>query len=62
MPAAADGVVHARAYLLRLEQLGDLVAQEARQPVGADLVLQPTTGARPGTGSPATYDVLRRRR
>lgn len=35
----ADGVVHARAYLLRLEQLGDLVAQEARRPTGVDLVL-----------------------
>ena len=35
----ADGVVHARAYLLRLEQLGDVVAQEARRPAGADLVL-----------------------
>lgn len=35
----ADGVVHARAYLLRLEQLGDVVAQEARRPAGSDLVL-----------------------
>lgn len=33
------GEVHARAYLLRLQQFGDLVAQESRQPVGRSLVL-----------------------
>jgi hypothetical protein len=33
------GQVHARAYLLGFGQFSDLVAQEARQPVGADLVL-----------------------
>jgi len=52
-----DGVVHARAYLLRLEQLGDLVAQEARRPVGADLVLA-TGGAPTRHGLSRTYDVL----
>lgn len=53
----AGGVVHARAYLLRLEQLGDLVAQEARQPVGADLVLEPDGRPTPH-GLSRTYDVL----
>ena len=35
----APGVVHARAYLLRMEQFADLVAQETRHPVGATLAL-----------------------
>ena len=52
-----DGVVHARAYLLRLEQLGDLVAQEARHPVGADLVLA-ADGGPTRHGFSRTYDVL----
>lgn len=52
-----DGVVHARAYLLRLEQLGDLVAQEARHPVGVDLVLDPDRGPT-RHGLSRTYDVL----
>lgn len=34
-----EGEVHARAYLLRLEQLSDLVAQETRHPVGRNLAL-----------------------
>ncbi|MCY4726436.1 hypothetical protein NYO98_09105 [Nocardioides sp. STR2] len=51
------GVVHARAYLLRLEQLGDLVAQEARRPVGAALVLE-TDGHPTRHGLSRTYDVL----
>ena len=53
----AGGVVHARAYLLRLEQLGDLVAQEARRPVGGDLVLA-TDGSPTRHGLSRTYDVL----
>ena len=52
-----EGVVHARAYLLRLEQLGDLVAQEVRRPVGADLVLA-TDGGSTRHGLSRTYDVL----
>jgi len=52
-----EGVVHARAYLLRLEQLGDLVAQEARHPVGADLVLA-ADGGPTRHGFSRTYDVL----
>ncbi|WP_299925227.1 histone deacetylase [uncultured Nocardioides sp.] len=52
-----DGVVHARAYLLGLDQLGDLVAQEARRPVGADLVLA-ADGRPTRHGLSRTYDVL----
>ena len=55
--SAGDGVVHARAYLLRLEQLGDLVAQEARRPVGADLVLA-ADRAPTRHGLSRVYDVL----
>jgi hypothetical protein len=33
------GAVHARAYLMTLEQFGDLVAQETRHPVGRTLQL-----------------------
>jgi hypothetical protein len=36
---AADGELAARAYLLTFGQLSDVVAQEARQPVGSDLAL-----------------------
>jgi hypothetical protein len=57
LASSADGVVHARAYLLRLEQLGDLVAQEARQRVGADLVLE-VDGRPTRHGLSRTYDVL----
>ena len=53
----AHGVVHARAYLMRLGQLGDLVAQEARRPIGADLVLA-ADGAPTRHGLSRTYDVL----
>ena len=35
----ADGEVAARAYLLTFGQLSDVVAQEARRPVGSDLAL-----------------------
>ena len=35
----ADGRVAARAYLLTFGQLSDVVAQEAKSPVGCDLVL-----------------------
>ena len=45
-----DGVVHARAYLLRLEQLGDLVAQEARASAS-----RPNPSARPSSIT-RTYD------
>ena len=54
---SGDGVVHARAYLMRLEQLGDLVAQEVRRPIGADLVLA-TDGKPTRHGLSRTYDVL----
>ena len=53
----ARHVVHARAYLLRLEQLGDLVAQEARHPVGTDLLLA-GDGRPTHHGLSRTYDVL----
>lgn len=55
--AGGGGVVHARAYLLRLQQLGDLVAQEARRPVGTDLVLT-ADGSPTRHGLSRTYDVL----
>jgi len=35
----ADGEMAARAYLLTFGQLSDVVAQEARRPVGSDLML-----------------------
>ncbi|MBD3944369.1 histone deacetylase [Nocardioides ganghwensis] len=50
------GTVHARAYLLRLEQLVDLVAQEARRAVGTALVLADTGHTRHGLST--VYDVL----
>lgn len=50
------GEVHARAYLLRLEQFGDLVAQETRQPVGRPLVLAETGPTRHGLSK--VYDVV----
>jgi len=50
------GQVHARAYLLRLEQLADLVAQETRHPVGRPLVLAATGSTRHGLSH--VYDVL----
>lgn len=49
--------VHARAYLLRLGQLGDVVAQEARRPVGVDLELA-GPGRRTLHGLSQVYDVL----
>jgi hypothetical protein len=52
-----ERVVHARAYLLRLEQLGDLVAQEARHPVGVDLVLAADRGPT-RHGLSQVYDVV----
>ena len=51
-----EGEVHARAYLLRLEQFGDLVAQETRQPVGRTLVLAATGATRHGFSQ--VYDVV----
>jgi hypothetical protein len=51
-----DGTVHARAYLLRLEQLVDLVAQESRHPVGTTVVLAAAGHTRHGLSS--VYDVL----
>ena len=50
------GVVHARAYLLRLEQLGDLVAQEARRPVGRTSCSPDRRPTRHGLSR--VYDVL----
>lgn len=54
--ASGPGTVHARAYLLRLEQLVDLVAQEARRPVGTALALADTGHTRHGLST--VYDVL----
>lgn len=56
----ADGQVAARAYLLTLEQAGDLVCQEIRRPVGGDLRL---LADRPHSVRPlgaAAYDVALR--
>lgn len=53
---SGGGTVHARAYLLRLEQLVDLVAQESRHPVGTTLVLADAGDTRHGLSS--VYDVL----
>lgn len=53
---ADEGVVHARAYLLRLEQFGDLLAQETRQPVGRPLVLAEKGPTRHGLSR--VYDVV----
>jgi hypothetical protein len=53
---SGPGTVHARAYLLRLEQLVDLVAQEARRPVGTALALADTGHTRHGLST--VYDVL----
>ncbi len=50
------GEVHARAYLLRLEQFGDVVAQESRQPVGGALVLAENGPTRHGLSE--VYDVV----
>jgi len=44
----ADGELVARAYLLSFGQFSDVVAQEARRPVGADLLLG-------STGSPGRW-------
>ena len=51
-----EGEVHARVYLLRLEQIGDLVAQESRHPVGAPLVL--ADGGVTRHGMSRIYDVV----
>ncbi|GAA1446202.1 hypothetical protein GCM10009641_69260 [Mycobacterium cookii] len=53
---SGEGIVHARAYLLGVEQLVDLVAQEARQPVGTALALAADGPTRHGLS--AVYDVL----
>lgn len=50
------GTVHARAYLLHLEQLVDLVAQESRHPVGTPLVLADVGSTRHGLSE--VYDVI----
>lgn len=53
---ASQGAVHARAYLLRMEQLADLVAQETRHPVGRSLPLADTGPTRHGLSR--IYDVV----
>ncbi|MFC7362686.1 histone deacetylase [Nocardioides astragali] len=53
---AGGGVVHARAYLLRLEQFSDLVSQETRHPVGRTLVLAEKGPTRHGLSQ--VYDVV----
>ncbi|PKH37219.1 hypothetical protein SAMN05192575_101154 [Nocardioides alpinus] len=50
------GAVHARAYLVRLEQLIDIVAQETRHPVGLPLVLAETGPTFHGLSQ--VYDVV----
>lgn len=50
------GVVHARAYLLGLDQFGDLVAQETRRPVGRPLVLAEDGPTRHGMSH--VYDMV----
>ncbi len=52
----ATGAVHARAYLLRLEQFGDLVAQETRHPVGSAFELAEDGPTRHGMSQ--VYDVV----
>ena len=51
-----EGAVHARAYLLGVEQLADLVAQETRHPVGQTLVLAEKGPTRHGLSR--IYDVV----
>ena len=51
-----SGVVHARAYLLHHDQLGDLIAQEARRPVGSPWALAPSGPTRHGLSQ--VYDVV----
>jgi hypothetical protein len=51
-----EGLVRVRAYLLRVEQLGDLVAQETRHPVGRSLELAATGPTRHGMSD--VYDVV----
>ena len=51
-----EGLVCMRAYLLRVEQLGDLVAQETRHPVGRPLVLATTGPTRHDMSE--VYDVV----
>lgn len=53
----ARATVHARAYLIGLGQLGDVVAQEARLPVGVDLELA-GAGRPTHHGLSRVYDVL----
>lgn len=50
------GAVHCRAYLLRLEQFSDIVAQETRHPVGHTLVLADHGPTRHGWSQ--IYDVV----
>lgn len=50
------GEVRLRAYLLRLEQLGDLVAQETRHPVGRTFSLAPEGSTRHGLSE--VYDLV----
>ena len=51
-----EGEVHVRAYLLRWEQLCDLVAQETRQPVGRSFALAASGPTRHGMSE--VYDVV----
>jgi hypothetical protein len=54
----AEGRVAARAYLLTLEQLNDLVSQETRRPRDTDLRLDRVTRHRPGTLAAACYETV----
>ena len=53
----ADGDLAARAYLLTFGQLSDVVAQEARRPVGSDLALDNGVDRRWPVGS-TVYETL----
>ena len=55
---AADGELAARAYLLTFGQLSDVVAQEARRPVGSDLALENGVERRWPVGGSHVYETL----
>ena len=53
-----DGELAARAYLLTFGQLSDVVAQEARRPVGSDLALDDGVERRWPVGGSHVYETL----
>jgi hypothetical protein len=54
----AEGGLAARAYLLTFGQLSDVVAQEARRPVGTDLVLDDGVDRQWPVGGTHVYETL----